>query len=136
MKRLLIAASVLSLIGGAAAQAQPRDHRGDRRDFRRGERFERHDRREAERDRYWYGGRWNNRWRGPAYAFPRGYGYHRWYSGQILPRVFLAPSYYLNWGAYRLPPPAPGFHYVRVGADILLVGPSGYIREVIPGFFY
>ncbi len=127
MKHLLLAVSALSLLGGAAAQAQPHER----------EAFRHEERREALRDRYWYGGRWNERRHGPAYVFPPGHAYRRWSVGQILPPAFLAPGFFIgDWGAYRLPPPPPRFHYVRVGPDILLVGPRGYIRQVIPGFFY
>ena len=159
MKRLIIAAAALSLLGGTAALAQDhdRDHDRDRRE-------EHQDRREIQRDvrrdvgralgdrdhdgipnaldrnpnRFNYHGQFVNRFRGPAYVYPRGFGYRTWAHGQYLPRAYFAAPYYAdNWTYYRLGPPPIGFRYIRVGPDILLVNlRTGFISETIPGVFF
>jgi Ni/Co efflux regulator RcnB len=142
MKRILIAAGVLSLLGGSAALAQPTPReRHEERVIRHDERVIRHDRRvinRAERDRFYYHGAPFARFRGPAYVHPRGFAYRSWARGQYLPRAYFAAPYYLdNWAAYRLGRPLAGFRYVRVGPDVLLVNVrTGLISEVIPGVFY
>jgi Ni/Co efflux regulator RcnB len=193
MKRILIAAAILSVVGGAAASAQPYDrdrdgvpnrydrdrdndgvpNRYDNRpnDPRNGARPygdrdrdgvpNAYDRRpndprngaraygDRDRDgipnaydrrdnRYSYGGRYYDRWRGPAYAYPRGFQPRRWDRGQYLPRAYFASPYYIdNYAYYRLRPPPRGYRYVRVGNDIVLAAiAGGLIAEVINGAFY
>ena len=147
MKRILTAAIALSLLGGAAASAQPRDD--DRHDRREIQRDVRHDvqrdvRRDVGRDvrradeHYIYRGQTYPRWRGQAFVYPRGYAYRPWVSGQRLPAAYFAPNYYVtNWGYYHLAPPPPGYRYVRVGNDIVLAAiAGGLISQVIAGAFY
>ena len=175
MKRLLIAATVLSLIGAGAASAQPRpygdrdrdgvpnaydrdrdgdgvrndrdrnpngpNHGGYNGGYRNGGDRDRdgipnrYDRRD---NRYSYGGRYYDRYRGPAYYYPRGYSYRTWGRGQRLPGAYFASPYYVdNWAAYRLRPPPRGYRYVRVGNDVVLAAiAGGLIAEVINGVFY
>ena len=78
------------------------------------------------------------RFRGPSYYYPRGYGYQRWAFGAFLPSIFLAPDYTLsNYWAYGLPAPPPGFHWIRVGPDALLVRyGDGYVLDAAYGLFY
>lgn len=47
------------------------------------------------------------------------------------PYVFLAPTYYESFAArLRLPPPPPGFEWVRRGRDLALVDPrTGYVAD-------
>ena len=156
MKRLLLAVAALSVATGTAALAQPGDH--DRRE-------ERQDRREVHRDveralpnrpygdrdhdgipnrfdsqpnRFNYHGSYYDRFRGPQFFYPQGFGYRSWGIGQFLPRAFFAPPYFINnWSYYRLGPPPRGLRYVRNGPDVLLVNiRTGRIVEVIPGVFY
>ncbi len=88
------------------------------------------------------GGRheWNagQRFRGPAYDFPRGFGYRAWSFGQFLPAPFFADNYTLyDYWDYGLPTPPYGFEWVRVGADALLVRPvDGYILDVAHNLFW
>lgn len=95
-------------------------------------RFDRRD------NRFQYGGRYYDRYRGPAYVYPRGYSYRPWARGQYLPRGYFASPYYIdNWRAYGLRPPPPGYRYVRVGNDVVLAAiAGGLIAEVINGLFY
>jgi Ni/Co efflux regulator RcnB len=132
--------------GGARPQGGPAggdhrgaDHRGpDRRDFGRPG-----VRRGPEpgfrpggflRDRGWRGGRF----RGPSYAYPRGFGYQRWAFGSFLPFAFMAPDYTLgSYWTYGLPAPPPGYHWIRVGPDALLVRyGDGYVLDAAYGIFY
>lgn len=73
-----------------------------------------------------------------VYRYPRGYRYHRWVIGRVLPRIFLSNQYYYdNW--YDLGFGAPPHHYrwVRYGPDLLLVNlRTGRIADVVYGVFY
>ncbi len=78
--------------------------------------------------------------RGPAFRYPRGYGYRRWSTGLILPRLFLSSSYYYDgydgYDGLGLGAPPPGCRWVRYGPDLLLVQTrSGRIVDVIYGAF-
>jgi Ni/Co efflux regulator RcnB len=78
------------------------------------------------------------RFRGPSYHYPRGYGYQRWAFGAFLPSIFLEPDYTLSdYWTYGLPAPPPGFHWIRVGPDALLVRyGDGYVLDAAYGLFY
>jgi Ni/Co efflux regulator RcnB len=56
----------------------------------------------------------------------------------VLPPLFLVPAYYYaDWAAMGLPPPDPGFQWVRYGPDLLLVNvTTGQVVDVIYGAFY
>jgi Ni/Co efflux regulator RcnB len=166
MKRVIIAAAILSIVGGTAASAQPyrdRDRDGvpnrydrDRDNDGVPNRYDRNPNRpngpgfgDRDRDgipnrydrrdnRFMYGGRYYDRFRGPAYNYPRGYAYRNWRRGEVLPRAYFASPYYISdWRAYHLRPPPRGYRYVRVGNDIVLAAiAGGLIAEVINGAFY
>jgi hypothetical protein len=72
------------------------------------------------------------------FGYPQGYAYRRWAVGAILPPLFLAPAYYYSdWAALGLPPPQPGFQWVRYGPDLLLVDTTtGQVADVAYGVFY
>ncbi|MDE2374619.1 MAG: RcnB family protein [Hyphomicrobiales bacterium] len=72
------------------------------------------------------------------FAYPHGWHYRRWGIGMILPPLFLAPAYYYgDWAGLGLPPPEPGFQWVRYGPDLLLVNVmTGQVVDVIYGAFY
>ena len=86
------------------------------------------------RDRGWQGGHF----RAPSYRYPSGWGYQRWAFGALLPSVFFAPDYLLgSYWTYGLPAPPPGYHWIRVGPDALLVRyGDGYILDAAYGVFY
>jgi Ni/Co efflux regulator RcnB len=52
--------------------------------------------------------------------------------------VFLAQNYTLyQYWTYGLPAPPPGFHWIRVGPDALLVRyGDGYVLDAAYGLFY
>lgn len=83
---------------------------------------------------------WNaqQRFRGPAYAYPRGFGFRQWSFGEFLPAPFFGGDYVIgDYWDYGLPAPPYGFEWVRVGADALLVRPvDGYILDVAHNLFW
>jgi Ni/Co efflux regulator RcnB len=84
-----------------------------------------------------YHGRNFQSFRAAPFNYPGGYGYRRWGIGQRLPRLFLSPGYFINWGAYDLGPPAPGCEWVRYGPDALMVNNyTGQVVDVAYGVFY
>jgi hypothetical protein len=72
------------------------------------------------------------------FMYPHGWGYRRWVVGATLPVLFLAPAYYYaEWAGLGLPPPDPGFQWVRYGPDLLLVNVgTGQVVDVVYGAFY
>lgn len=72
------------------------------------------------------------------FVYPHGYAYRRWAVGGILPPLFLVPAYYYTgYATLGLPPPEPGFQWVRYGPDLLLVNVgSGQVVDVAYGVFY
>jgi len=72
------------------------------------------------------------------FVYPHGWAYRRWAVGAALPALFLAPAYYYSgWAGLGLPPPEPGFQWVRYGPDLLLVNVgTGQVVDVIYGAFY
>jgi hypothetical protein len=72
------------------------------------------------------------------FIYPHGWAYRRWIIGATLPPLFLAPAYYYaGWAELGLPPPEPGFQWVRYGPDLLLVNAAtGQVVDVVYGAFY
>lgn len=64
-------------------------------------------------------------------------GLHRgWHKGDRLPVAYLAPRYVVtDYRAYRLPPPRPGYRWVRVpdGRIVLVAIASGVIADILLG---
>ena len=112
-----------------------RDHRDDHRDGRwpNG--------RQAER---WQSGRYppvywsHDRYRHGAYRAPYGFYVRSWAFGDILPRGWYGPDYYIDdFLDFGLPYPPPGYEWVRVGGDALLIDEyTGRIVQVVRGIFY
>ncbi len=89
--------------------------------------------------RFSYQGRDFYRFRTQPYSWPRGYNYNsvRWSLNQLLPSIFFSQSYYIDPYQYGLPWAEPGYQWVRVGADALLVDTyTGQIVDIAPGVFY
>src|SRR5215470_3062741 len=96
MKRLLLAAAAVSLVGGSAALADPPWGHGH------------HD---NGHHRGWY--------KGSAYGPP---GHHRWVRGGYLPYAYYRDrGYYVDYRVYHLRPPPPGYVWVRADGDLVLV---------------
>jgi Ni/Co efflux regulator RcnB len=97
-------------------------------------RYSRHD------DRRWNGNQWypQYRYRAPVrYVYPRGYRSYQWRVGNRLPVSYYGSNYYVDYNAYRLPPPPYGYHWVRVDRDVVLVSiASGLIRDILYGLYY
>ena len=88
----------------------------------------RHDRRDYARYRYHFG----------HYRAPHGYHYRTWYRGDHLPRAYYGHSYIVyDWRPYRLYAPPYGYHWVRVGNDVLLTAlATGIVLDVIYDIWY
>lgn len=88
----------------------------------------RHDRRDYARYRFHYG----------YYTRPSGYYYRTWHRGDRLPRSWYGSSYIVyDWRPYRLYSPPYGYHWVRVGDDVLLTAiATGVVLDVIYDIWY
>ena len=88
----------------------------------------RHDRRDYARYRYNYG----------HYRAPHGYHYRTWHRGDYLPRAYYGSSYVVyDWRPYRLYAPPYGYHWVRVGNDVLLTAlATGVVLDVLYNIWY
>jgi Ni/Co efflux regulator RcnB len=71
------------------------------------------------------------------YHPPQGSSDRRWGYGEILPRAFWAPEYYLSdYWLFGLEVPPVGYEWVRNGPDALLIDTStGEILQVQYGVF-
>lgn len=110
------------------------DRRWDRGDHRDWERHRpRYDRRSY--PPYWSSPR---RYRISPYRPPVGFYARSWAFGDTLPRSWWgAPHRLADWWAYGLPIPPVGFHWVRVGADAVLVDAySGQVVQVARHLFW
>lgn len=72
------------------------------------------------------------------FVYPPGWAYRQWAIGALLPPLFLDRIYwYADWAALGLPPPQPGYEWVRYGPDLLLVEiGTGRVVDVAYGVFY
>lgn len=88
----------------------------------------RHDRRDYARHRYHYG----------VYHAPRGYYHRTWHRGDRLPRAWYGSSYVVyDWRPYRLYSPPRGYHWVRVGNDVILTAiATGIVLDVLYDIWY
>jgi Ni/Co efflux regulator RcnB len=88
----------------------------------------RHDRRDHARYRYNYG----------HYHQPRGYYYRSWHRGDRLPSHWYSRQYVVyDWRPYRLYSPPYGYHWVRVGNDVVLTAiATGLVLDVLYDIWY
>jgi Ni/Co efflux regulator RcnB len=88
----------------------------------------RHDRRDFAAYRYRYG----------SYHRPSGYYYRQWHRGDRLPRGWYGSSYVVyDWAPYRLYAPPYGYHWVRVGDDVILTAiATGVVLDVLYNIWY
>jgi Ni/Co efflux regulator RcnB len=126
MKKLLITAVALSVLGtaGMATAAQPgrNDHRQEaRQDQRQQNQWER---------------RASKRYKAGRYQPPRGYQARRWARGQQLPASYRGRAYDVDYRRYNLQAPPRGYKYTRVGNDVVLTAiATGVIASVIVSLF-
>ena len=119
-----------------------RDWRHDRRDDRRDWRQDRRDHNRYVRhdDRRWRGYQWRPeyRYRAPArYVYPSGHRYVRWSVGHRMPPAYYGRPYYVDYNAYRLPPPPYGHRWVRSDRDVVLVAlATGLVLDVLYDLYY
>lgn len=78
-----------------------------------------------------------SRYHGPYWRPPEGYYVRTWRYGEVLPRGWYGPDYRLfDWWSFGLPEPPPGYDWVRVGRDALLVDYTGRIYQVVRFVFW
>jgi Ni/Co efflux regulator RcnB len=91
-------------------------------------------------DRRYYAPTWRSqqRYRGGLYRPPSGFYSRSWVFGDILPRGWYGPQYYIgDWYDYGLPIPPVGYEWTRIGDDAVLVDTfSGRIVQVVPDLFW
>jgi hypothetical protein len=78
------------------------------------------------------------RYRGYYWRPPAGYYVRAWAFGDFLPRGWYGPDWFLDapWD-FDLPIPPPGFDWVRVGYDALLVDDyTGRVVQVVRNVFW
>ena len=80
----------------------------------------------------------HDRFRAGPYRPPYGYYVRAWGFGDILPRGWFSEPYWIgDFLDYGLPYPPPGYEWVRVGPDALMVDSyTGRIAQVIRGIFW
>ena len=80
----------------------------------------------------------HNRYRIGAYRQPYGFYVRSWGFGDFLPRGWFARDYWLDdFLDYDLPYPPPGYEWVRVGGDAIMVDQyTGRIVQVVRGIFW
>jgi Ni/Co efflux regulator RcnB len=121
MKRLLIAATALSLVAGSAAMAQP--YNNDRHDSR----SERHDTRN-DNNRYDSSRNDNGRYDNNRHD-NRG---HHWARGQRLPSEYRTRGHYVDYRRHHLRAPPRGYQWVQVDNNYVMVAlASGLIASII-----
>jgi Ni/Co efflux regulator RcnB len=71
------------------------------------------------------------------YHPPAGWTAHRWVYGDILPRAYWAPNYFLaDYWLFGLEVPPVGYEWVRDGSDAILVNTAnGEVLQVEYGVF-
>jgi Ni/Co efflux regulator RcnB len=158
MKRLICAASALTLVLSGIAEAQPSGTQSNSSSQQRPSRDRpnrprppvqlpgppaQRPRPPAQRPRP-PSHRWRGRpphfrpIRGPRWHYPRGWSHRRWHRGSFLPHMFLTTAFiWTHWASMGLYPPPHGFVWVRWGPDLLLVNRhTGQVRDVIHGAFF
>jgi Ni/Co efflux regulator RcnB len=136
---------------------QPGDHRGDSGRWNGGGGWQGDRRNDGNRNQPrgdWSGDHDGRRqWRPGAYprSFHSPHRYHVrsyirpphfysrvWAFGEILPPAWFGPDYVIDdWWNYGLPDPPPGYDWVRVGGDALLIDQySGRIVQVVRDLFW
>jgi Ni/Co efflux regulator RcnB len=121
---------------GGDRNYRDRNYGGDRGVYRDGR--DHHGAQRWDRHRYPPVYRSAHRYRGSAYYPPVGFYAYSWGYGDILPRGWYGDQYrLLDWWNYGLPEPPPGYDWVRVGDDVLLIEEySGRVVQVVRDLFW
>ncbi|HEY8574339.1 RcnB family protein [Phenylobacterium sp.] len=79
-----------------------------------------------------------HRYRGHLWRPPSGFYVRLWSFGDVLPRGWYEPDYrIIDWWVYDLPIPPPGYDWVRVGYDALLIDRfTGRVVQVVRFVFW
>ncbi|HEY2355866.1 MAG TPA: RcnB family protein [Phenylobacterium sp.] len=79
-----------------------------------------------------------NRFRIAPYRAPYGFFVRSWAFGDFLPSAWYAEDYWLDdFLDYGLPYPPPGYEWVRVGGDAMMIDRyTGRIVQVVRGIFW
>jgi Ni/Co efflux regulator RcnB len=79
-----------------------------------------------------------NRFRIGGYRAPYGYYVRTWGFGDFLPRGWYGQDYFIgDFLDYDLPYPPPGYEWVRVGGDALMIDRyTGRVVQVVRGIFW
>jgi Ni/Co efflux regulator RcnB len=139
MKRLLLAAAMVASIAAPAIASAQDNHRDDRR---------------PPQAKHWDRGN-PNWWRGqrefrdfsgprPGFWYAPGYGYYRveprwathaWRRGEFLPLIYRT-HYVPDPAFYGLRPPPPGYRWVYVGNNlVLMASATGLIADIVNNFY-
>ena len=80
----------------------------------------------------------HDRYHAGGYRAPYGFYVRSWGFGDILPRGWYAQDYWIgDFLDYGLPYPPPGYEWVRVGGDALMIDRyTGRIVQVVRGIFW
>jgi hypothetical protein len=77
------------------------------------------------------------RFRAWAWVPPPGWSYRPWRYGEYLPRAWLIPDYFIeDWWDFGLPEAPPGYEWIRLGADALLIDDHGQVVQVVRDVFW
>lgn len=114
------------------------DHRGDHRDDHRGDRWDNHGRPQWRPGAYPHSFNSAHRFHWRPYLRPPHFYAHVWTFGEFLPPAWYGPEYVIDdWWDFDLPPPPPGYVWVRVGDDALLIdGYDGRVVQVVRALFW
>ena len=79
-----------------------------------------------------------NRFRAAPYRAPYGFFVRSWAFGDFLPSAWYAEDYWLDdFLDYGLPYPPPGYEWVRVGGDAMMIDRyTGRVVQVVRGIFW
>jgi Ni/Co efflux regulator RcnB len=132
MKSFIISALALALLGTSGVGAASADPRNPVAEARQDLREARQDRRQENQ----WERRALKRYKAGRYQAPKGYYARRWAKGQRLPIAYRNRMYVVDHRRYGLRYPPRGYHYVRVGNDVVLTAiASGLIASVVFDLF-
>lgn len=138
-KATIMAAMALSLFASSFAMADPPWARGNDDGDHHEWHHEDHDRGEHRGWRHHHDeDRDDDRFDSGEYRRPHGYYVREWHRGDRLPIDFRAPVYVVpDVAIYHLPPPPPGYYWVRVDNNAVLAAiATGVVLDVAVNLFH